>query len=129
MYACTYICRCEQCLQNRYGVIKAEADPSTWVCPVCNKNCNCSLCRKKVVVYMFMILAGMVGLLPFPPPPPPHTHTCTHTYNFPPDSYPVISLAQGSKGHPEIRIHPLNLSGLITLSCLKSACSREGDAL
>ena len=42
--------RCEQCLLNRYGVVKDEADPVTWSCPVCEKKCNCSLCRKKVHV-------------------------------------------------------------------------------
>jgi len=42
-------CRCEQCLHNRYGVIKTEVDVTVWTCPVCNKNCNCSLCRKKVI--------------------------------------------------------------------------------
>ena len=64
----TIFCRCEQCLQNRYGVVKAEADPSTWVCPVCIKNCNCSLCRKKVVC-LCLWLPNVQGMTPSHPPP------------------------------------------------------------
>lgn len=64
----TIFCRCEQCLQNRYGVIKAEADPSTWVCPVCNENCNCSLCRKKVVCGLCLWLPNVQGMTPSPHP-------------------------------------------------------------
>ena len=40
--------RCEQCLSNRYGLEQLSLSVSSWLCPVCSGNCNCSLCRKKV---------------------------------------------------------------------------------
>ena len=40
--------RCERCLINRYGLVLESMDPSSWKCPFCKKNCNCSVCRKKV---------------------------------------------------------------------------------
>ncbi|CAI8033465.1 Cell division cycle-associated 7-like protein [Geodia barretti] len=38
---------CEQCLLNRYGIVKETVAVVTWVCPVCSNKCNCSLCRRK----------------------------------------------------------------------------------
>ena len=40
--------RCEKCLSNRYGLEQLSLSVSSWLCPVCSGNCNCSLCRKKV---------------------------------------------------------------------------------
>ncbi|BGP40546.1 hypothetical protein JCM10449v2_004508 [Rhodotorula kratochvilovae] len=42
---------CERCLSNRYGedvkAVKASGGESTWKCPSCRGECNCSSCRKK----------------------------------------------------------------------------------
>ncbi|XP_019849176.1 PREDICTED: uncharacterized protein LOC100642131 [Amphimedon queenslandica] len=38
---------CEKCLSNRYGLERLSLSVTSWLCPVCSGNCNCSLCRKK----------------------------------------------------------------------------------